>query len=708
MHNVHKIIQDFLYLRTNLSLDKVISIVDTIAVLVTDMLHADFTALLYMSETSKTFIPVSICTSQERPVRDLHLLEEYWAQQPLSGNYIPEQFSLLDPNEEVATTTDPFAAANAFVGSYHYTYYEKETPRGTIVAYWREKTQAPSPPIDSVLSSLAQILVHAMSLSEERQQADNFSLRLAKLLTIFDLPLEELSFSELVEKILEAGRHIVPHAEVGIVVESPDSQRLNLKRVTDNNSSVADSVGEVVLNRVQQNEPMSAGAECEWIDLSRYFDAEKLQARAVKIVLPADAHIQCLLVVWTRRENGFSQNDLELLSVYALFVETVLSNALVVRKLKKSKQLLEKSTMRMADVEALAALGDMTSGLAHDFNNIFGGVIGRLQLMKLKVKDEAVLAGLDKIEALVLEGANTIKHIQEFSTSAKPKDMAPVDLSQVVQSCLHEDMEEWKRLAEEKHLRIMWETDVENAVMLGATPDLKIITHKLIENAVEHAPEHSTVTVSLKADERHFTLSVADNGPGIPEEIQPKIFYPFFSTKSKRGAGLGLAIVHGIVARHEGEITFTTSPQTGTVFTIRFKRADLDQDISEITRKTKHADKLRILIVDDDEQIREILTDMLTINGHNAVACQDGYDALKALEKNEYDMMITDLGMPGMSGLELADTVHRTRPHMPIAMITGWGTQLSQEEISSKGIRKVLSKPFHLKEVREMVEELVV
>ncbi|HDL01950.1 MAG TPA: response regulator, partial [candidate division Zixibacteria bacterium] len=117
--------------------------------------------------------------------------------------------------------------------------------------------------------------------------------------------------------------------------------------------------------------------------------------------------------------------------------------------------------------------------------------------------------------------------------------------------------------------------------------------------------------------------------------------------------------------------------------------------------------QLKILVVDDDDQIREVLTDMLSIDGYDTVACEDGFSALKAFETEEFDLVITDLGMPGMSGLELAGEIHSKKPELPIAMITGWGTQLNHDEVALKGVKTVLSKPFHLKDIKVMIQELV-
>jgi len=117
--------------------------------------------------------------------------------------------------------------------------------------------------------------------------------------------------------------------------------------------------------------------------------------------------------------------------------------------------------------------------------------------------------------------------------------------------------------------------------------------------------------------------------------------------------------------------------------------------------------RLRILVVDDDEQVRKVLTDMLAIHGHHTTTCPDAYIALEVVKKERFDLLIIDLGMPGISGLDLAGVIHAAFPQMPIALTTGCGKELNPDEISSKGVSAVLFKPFCLKDVKSLVEELV-
>ena len=129
-------------------------------------------------------------------------------------------------------------------------------------------------------------------------------------------------------------------------------------------------------------------------------------------------------------------------------------------------------------------------------------------------------------------------------------------------------------------------------------------------------------------------------------------------------------------------------------------------DESAIVQKDLDRTCLKILVVDDDGQVRDLLRDMLMMFGHTITTCNDGFSAIESLEKKKYNLMITDLGMPGMSGLELAKLANKDFPKMPIVMVTGWGSQLKSEEVESCGIQAVLPKPFHIRQIKDIIEGL--
>ncbi|MDH3939262.1 MAG: response regulator, partial [candidate division Zixibacteria bacterium] len=450
----------------------------------------------------------------------------------------------------------------------------------------------------------------------------------------------------------------------------------------------------------------STAQESRFVDLSDCA-TDEIQA-AVAVDVTPDVEHRCALVIWTQGPTGFTENDLELLTVLAVTARNVLTYAVNMERISKSKRTLEKSSSRMADAEAFAALTDMTTGIAHDFNNVMGGIVGRVQLMKMKVDEGPMAAGLNQVESLAMEGAETVRRIQEFTRRTRNKKLSPMDLADVLETCLGDRPSTWRERAQATGVDVVCAERPETAVVDGDSDDLTTLMDKLIENAVEHSPSGGTVEVALVQKRSQWVLTVTDRGDGVPDEVRKKVFYPFFTTKTSRGAGLGLAIAHGIVVGHGGRIELDDCDPAGTVVRVSLRSSGGVIDESDITNRDGVSDRLRILVVDDDEQIRDILGDMLTIDGHSSTTCADGYEALEAIDEQPYDLVITDLGMPGMSGLDLAAVVHEKYPELPIAMITGWGTQLDEEDASLKGIKIVLPKPFHLKDVKSLVRDLAV
>ena len=338
---------------------------------------------------------------------------------------------------------------------------------------------------------------------------------------------------------------------------------------------------------------------------------------------------------------------------------------------------------------------------------MIGGIVGRVQLLKLKVQDTDTLEKLDKIEQIAQDGANTVQRIQEFSSGSKHKKTKQFDLVTLLQEFNNFEECNWYKLAQDKNVLVKSNVNLQNAFINGIYQDILIALHNIVENAVEYAENNSTVLITLSEKGNYYEFKINNIGPIIDKSELKRIFYPFFTKKDSYGAGMGLSIVHGIVTRHGGKIYVTSDKTSGTTFFMEFLKLDSISDDSEISRKIKMVKQLKILVVDDDDQIREVLTDMLSIDDYETVACADGYAALEAFKENTFDLVITDLGMPGMSGLELADEIHRKYPKLPIAMITGWGTQLNHDEVALKGIKTVLSKPFHLKDIKAMISELI-
>ncbi len=694
--------------RRSSAFNLVIAQVDHLTVLAARLLKADFVAVFYRPRDNNRLLPLAYHDEAVAEFADLRLLEERWIKIFEEGAApSDERFRISHPDSLTVDADDEFAAAYGFMRSRAYPCAADGALCGVLVAYWHGEEAGDNVNPSEEMPFLLEILNNTMSAAEEVHARTDFSLRLSELIAMTDLPIDREHFDEMLDAMLDYAQNAVPEGQYALFVQNTQAERF---RLTASRGEIEPGC-HFELALANEMRSFCVRAEqfrshcCRWIDISDGLQQYHSSVLASAICL--DASVRIVLIAWTDVPEGFNRNDRELLSAFSLFAQAFLKDALVLKNLTRSNRILRKSSQQLANFETLAALADMTSGVAHDFNNILGGVIGRIQLMKLRCGEEAVHDDLEKIEAQLLEGAETIKRLQTFTTSARPKETRVLDWSQVLNGYLQKDTNSWKGLATDKQVTVEFACRPDQVTIEGHDGDLEMMVEKLIENAVEHAVDDSTVKVSLEEAGKYYRLTVSNVGEPVPDDIQGKLFYPFFTTKSSRGAGLGLAIVHGIAIRLGGKVDFTTTA-TETRFSVWLVRTERADDVSEITRRGTRGRELRILVVDDDEQIREVLADMLSIDGHHPTACPDGHSALKAFEQADFDLMITDLGMPGMSGLQLAGTVHRSKPDLPIAMITGWGTQLNQDEVAINGIKAVLPKPFRLGDIKKLVETLVV
>lgn len=710
MQTSRTLIQKYYHVRVGHKLAGIIAQVDTVSLMAARLLGCDFCAVFYRAENNTRLIPVSYQYGSHLSIRGLDVLESTWAE--IDTDTQPLQRGLHECSQAKAQKgDDPFGVENGFACRYMYPVYDEGRLCAVIIGYWYEQPRSIDRNAEIMLDLVAAVLKAALEIADQLMVVENYSTRLSEMLPVFEIPLQEVKFSELVTDVVSRASNMCPGAHVFLLSRGNKSGKLQCAEIHGDTTPSPELIAFVTktvepMTQIDGEDPDGDTGRYRCRDLAFPESLELTDLVALPIA-PVD-DLQFVLVVCATSERGLSANDRELLSVYAVFAQTVLRNALLVKRLRRANRLLEHSSDRLANAETMAALTDMTSGVAHDFNNIFGAIIGRVQLLRIRAKDNQMVADeLTKIEKLVGEGAETVRRIQEFTTSGRAKEVRAFDLVATLQEALAAADTRWKKLAETRNVTVDFDCRIDKAIVEGCHDDLLTVVRKLLENAVEHAPENSAVSVLLEADDRNYRLVVTDHGSGIAPDLRKRIFYPFFTTKSERGAGLGLAIVHGIISRHSGSVSLSCSPETGTAFTVTLSRPATISDVTEVTtRRSVRAENLRILIVDDDDQIREVLRDMLMINGHRATACADGFEALKVIAKDTFDLMITDLGMPGMSGLELAGTVHDRLPALPIAMITGWGTQLDQREIAAKGIRAVLPKPFHLKDIRALVEDM--
>jgi signal transduction histidine kinase/ActR/RegA family two-component response regulator len=365
------------------------------------------------------------------------------------------------------------------------------------------------------------------------------------------------------------------------------------------------------------------------------------------------------------------------------------------RELRAALSAVDESQQRVVQGERLRALGEMAGGVAHDFNNLLAAILGRVRLLLDGTKDPEVRRHLDVIEQVAVDAARTVRRIQEFSRMRRARPFQPVDLSQIVREVAEITRPRWRDEAQARG--IAYEIRVETPPVPPAAGDpseLREALTNIVLNALDAMPAGGRLELRAGGDEHGVHAVVADTGSGMSESVRQRVFDPFFTTKAEKGTGLGLSVAYGIVTRHGGRIDLWSEHGRGSTFTVWLPVArDLPESpVAEPPVSPQpHG---RILLIDDDPEVRETLTEMLTGLGQAVTACADGASGLARFQDEPFDLVLTDLGMPRQSGWDVAKLVKQRRPDVPVGLITGWADQIAPDEAAARGVDGLVAKPF--------------
>lgn len=368
---------------------------------------------------------------------------------------------------------------------------------------------------------------------------------------------------------------------------------------------------------------------------------------------------------------------------------------------------------QFSQIEKLSALGELASGVAHDFNNTLAAILGRAQLMAMRTRDPEVSRGLKIIAKAAEDGAKTVKRIQDFARQRRDHDFTPVAVDQLLLDVAEVTRPRWKDLSEANNVHISLDTQIRTKAMVnGDASELREVLVNMIFNAVDAMPTGGHLTLSAEERDGCIEICVCDTGVGMSAEVRLRIFDPFFTTKGEAGLGLGLAVSYGIIRRHEGTLKVESEVGRGTTFRISLPvalgvaPAQPESEASPHLMLVTTPNKPRILVVDDESCVRELMGEILEFEGYEATLAENGNEALKLFEAGRFDAVFTDVGMPGMNGWELARAIRELDSEVPMAVITGWGEAVSSDEQGTAQVNWVVTKPFTVRHVTEITAEI--
>ena len=404
--------------------------------------------------------------------------------------------------------------------------------------------------------------------------------------------------------------------------------------------------------------------------------------------------------------RGFQTEDLELATLFAGQCSAAIANARLYEDMKVAFDELRQTQAQLVQSAKLNALGEMAGGVAHDFNNILAAILGRTQLLLQTCTDNEMRRQLGVIEQAALDGAHTVRRVQEFTRVRQDERFETLDINQVLLGVLELTRPAWETGAKRRGVQVDVHLELQaNLPTAGNGSELREVFTNLVLNALDAMPEGGGLWITSENGHDSVRVQVRDSGVGMDEETRAKIFDPFFTTKEIKGTGLGLSVAYGIVSRHRGSIEVQSEPGVGTVFTLEFPSGAIESD-TQAADSTMAPESRRVLVVDDEQTVLEVLVDLLAAMGMQVTRAHGGPAGVEALGRDSFDVVFTDLGMPEVNGWDLALTAKACANPPDVVLVTGWGFQLEEEAAVSRGVDLVMAKPFSWEDVENALRVL--
>lgn len=377
------------------------------------------------------------------------------------------------------------------------------------------------------------------------------------------------------------------------------------------------------------------------------------------------------------------------------------------RQLGQALEKLRETQESVVQRERLHALGLMARGVAHHLNNSLSPVVGfsEVLLQNQDVLDdrEKTLRYLQMIHTSALESARVVSRLDTFHRERDGEErLDRVNLAAVLDAAVDVTEYRWRSQALARGITIAIEKNYElRPTVSGSKAELVEAMSNLIINAADALEEDGTIELILREDLGQAVIVVRDNGCGMSETVRRQCLEPFFSTKGPGGSGLGLGLVYGIVSRHGGLIEIESAAERGTAVSIVLPKSETKEENPTVNMEPPPAPApARILVVDDETLVREVLQVYLETDGHQVTMAEDGQQALEMFEAGSFDLVLTDRAMPEMNGDELAVAIKERRPDTPVILLTGFGDAMVAEGETLPGIDFILAKPFSTDSLR--------
>ncbi len=366
--------------------------------------------------------------------------------------------------------------------------------------------------------------------------------------------------------------------------------------------------------------------------------------------------------------------------------------------------------------ERMHALGRMANGIAHDFNNTLAPILSFSELLLVKPEiasdPETARPLIEKIHLAAKDGASVVNRLREFYRRRDENELfTPVVVNELVQQVVAVTRPRWKDQALAAGVNITIRTELgEVPTVAGNEAELREALANLVFNAIDAIPAHGSILIRTETQGAWLVITVADDGVGMTEDVRLRCLEPFYSTKDVETPGLGLGSVYGIVRRHEGQIDIRSTPQRGTSISISLpipKSSTTVETPAHPAIPTPPEERpLRILVVEDEDMVREVISYYLAEDFHEVTLAENGRDGLDKFRAGDFDLVLTDRAMPEMNGDQLAKEIKSLKPGQSVILLTGFGDLMNGTGELPEGVDLVVGKPFTMSILRDAIEKV--
>lgn len=383
------------------------------------------------------------------------------------------------------------------------------------------------------------------------------------------------------------------------------------------------------------------------------------------------------------------------------------------RELEAAYERLRETQEATMQHERMRSLGRMASGIAHDINN----ALTPATLYTQSLLDHETLSPQARGDLIIIQQAiedvthtvSRIKAVYRGRDANAPR--APVEIGHLLEQVIELTRARWADMPQERGIvvEVRKEQSTQVSTILGVQAEIRDALTNLVLNAVDAMPQGGTLTLRSYGSRQHVTVEVCDTGVGMSEDVRTRCLDPFFTTKGERGTGLGLAMVYGMAERHGAALEIDSEPHAGTVIRLVFPTVPAGEAVTPmLSVPRRHVRGLRILVIDDEELLRQSMRTILEREGHRVSVAHGGHAGIElfttALQRGErFDAVITDLGMPHVDGRGVAAAVKALSPQTPVILLTGWGQHLRDGNEIPPNIDHMLNKPANLAELRTVL-----